>query len=234
MSEIITATKNEWLEARRELLKAEKALTHENDKVAAQRRALPWVKIDKQYMFETETGEVSFADLFGDKSQLIIYHFMMGEDWQEGCKSCSFWADTYNGLSGHLGAQDIAFVAISKATIRKIELFKNRMGWGFDWVSSAPNNFNADFNVGFGDHYDMPERMTYNFKQIDNIQMDEMHGTSVFAKDDKGNVYHTYSTYGRGLDATNAAYRYIDLTPKGRMEPKEGNPMVWVKHHDKY
>ena len=229
------ATREEWLAARKELLLREKEHTRMKDDITRARQALPWVKIDKDYEFATQDGPKTLSELFGNKSQLITYHFMFGSEWQDPCKSCSFWADSYNGLSPHLAAQDIAFVAVSSAPLDRLLPFKERMGWTFNWVSSHGNDFNFDLDVGFGP--DRPKHLprSYNFGTMQNAPLDEMHGTSVFAKDDDGNVYHTYSVYGRGLDATNAAYSYIDLTPKARnAEPSEGNPMGWLEYHDAY
>ncbi|PRY80172.1 DUF899 domain-containing protein [Rhodobacteraceae bacterium D3-12] len=229
-----TVTRAEWLEARRALLEQEKAHTKQKDEITKARMALPRVLLEKEYVFETEGGEVQLADLFKSRSQLIVYHFMYGPEWKAGCVSCSFWADSFNGLAPHLAERDTAFVAVSSAPMSMITSFKKRMGWDFEWVSSRPNTFNADFNVGF--YPDRPDDspMMYNFKEIEAAQMDEMHGTSVFAKGGDGSIYHTYSTYGRGLDITNAAYAYLDMTPAGRNEPSSGNPMAWVKHHDAY
>lgn len=226
--------RQEWLSARRALLEMEKAHTRKKDEITRVRQALPWVKLKKNYKFQTENGEVLMPELFGDHSQLIVYHFMFGPEWQEGCVSCSFWADNFNGLAPHLAEKDIAFVAISSAPMSEIEPFKKRMGWSFDWVSSAPSSFNSDLDVGFGPDRPTDRPLMYNFEEIESAFMDEMHGTSVFVKSDDGEIYHTYSTYGRGLDITNAAYSYIDMTPKGRNEAPEGNPMSWVKHHDAY
>lgn len=228
------ATREDWLKARLALLDRERALTKLKDEVSAARRDLPWVKVENDYVFETEDGPRSLSKLFGQRSQLIVYHFMFGRDWEEGCKSCSFWADSYEGLAPHLAARDIAFTAISSAPLARLLAFKKRMGWNFDWASSSENSFNHDLDVGFDEGRPKDLSRAYNFGLMPDAFMDEMHGTSVFAKDEDGVVYHTYSTYGRGLDATNAAYAYIDLTPKGRNEPSEGNPMAWLRHHDKY
>ena len=227
-------SRDQWLEARMELLNREKALTRERDALTASRRALPWVKLEKDYVFETDTGTATLSELFGDRSQLIVYHFMFGPEWREGCVSCSFWADTFNGIEPHLAGRDIAFVAISRAPMSMIAPFKKRMEWDFTWVSSNTNSFNADFDVSFGSGHKPEEPVFYNYREGAFSPMDEAHGTSVLAKGDDGTIYHTYSTYGRGLDITNAAYSYIDLTPKGRSEPAEGNPMAWVRHHDRY
>lgn len=228
------ATRAQWLEARKDLLAQEKALTHQLDALAAARRTLPWVKVDKNYIFASEQGDVPFEDLFGGHSQLVVYHFMFGPEWDEGCVSCSYWADSFNGTEPHLNARDVAFAAISRAPLSKLMPFKRRMGWDFNWVSSYPNSFNADFGVSFGTDHKREDPVTYNYTENTFYPLDEAHGASVFAKGEDGAIYHTYSTYGRGLDAANAAYTYIDMTPKGRNEPPEGNPMAWVRHHDSY
>ena len=226
-------TKDKWLAARRQLLEREKALTRQKDALAAERRSLPWVRIDGNYIFRSEAGDVRFAELFGECSQLIVYHFMYGPDWETGCVSCSFWADSFNGLQSHLQARDTAFAAVSRAPIETLTAFKTRMGWSFPWVSSFENSFNADFDVSFGSGHNPDDPVFYNFATT-RYPMDEAHGTSIFARGDDGAIYHTYSTYGRGLDVTNAAYAYLDLTPKGRDESGPGNPMAWVRHHDRY
>lgn len=229
-----TATRDEWLEARRALLELEKAHTRQKDEITKARQALPWVRLQQEYLFETDDGEASLTSLFKDHNQLVVYHFMFGPEWKAGCASCSFWADSFNGLSAHLAARNISFVAVSSAPMSMIAPFKQRMGWSFDWVSSSPGHFNEDFDVGFGPKRTADRPLMYNFKEIDSAPMDEMHGTSVFARDVEGTIYHTYSAYGRGLEITNAAYAYIDLTPVGRHEPTIGYPMAWVRHHDAY
>ncbi len=228
------ASREDWLRARLALLAQEKAQTKLRDEIAAARRALPWVRIDKEYQFHTSEGPKSLAQLFGEHSQLIVYHFMFGADWTAACKSCSFWADSFDGLAPHLAARDMAFAAVSSAPLDRISDFRERMGWRFEWVSSNGNGFNHDFDVGFDAACPPELPRSYNFGTMNVAPMDEMHGTSVFARDDAGAIYHTYSTYGRGLDATNAAYAYMDLTPKGRNEPSEGNPMAWVRYHTDY
>lgn len=229
------ASRADWLTARKALLAREKEHTRLKDDIAKARQALPWVKVEDSYIFETSTGQKSLSDLFGGRSQLITYHFMFGPDWENPCKSCSFWADSYAGLTPHLAAQDIAFVAVSSAPIARLLPFKARMGWDFEWVSSHGTAFNVDYDVGFGPDRPDDRHNSYNFGTMQNPHLDEMHGTSVFAKDDGGAVYHTYSMYGRGLDATNAAYAYMDLTPNGRRsEPPEGNPMAWLEYRDSY
>jgi len=229
-----TTTREDWLQARKALLLREKEHTKLKDEIDAARRALPWVKMEKTYGFHSAEGTKTLGDLFGPHSQLIVYHFMFGPSWDAPCKSCAFWADSYNGLTPHLNARDVAFVAVSSAPLNRLQQFKDRMGWSFDWVSSNGTGFNHDFDVGYGP--DRPENRSnaYNFGTMVSAPMDEMHGTSVFAKDGDGTVFHTYSMYGRGLDATNAAYAYIDLTPNGRSEPSSGNPMAWLQYSDNY
>lgn len=228
------ATRAVWLEARQKLLEQEKAMTWQRDALSANRRALPWVPVNTEYRFETETGAATLKALFGDHSQIIVYHFMFGPHWEEGCKSCSYWADGFNGLEPHFNTRDIAFTAVSRAPMKMIRPFKERMGWNFNWVSSHENTLNADFHVSFGSDHKPEDPTYYNFKNDTFYPVDEAHGTSVFAKGNDGQVYHTYSTYGRGLDINNPAYSYIDLTPNGRNELPQGNPMEWVRHHDRY
>ncbi|MEP3248385.1 MAG: DUF899 family protein [Sneathiella sp.] len=234
MKPVSVVTKEEWIAASRAQLAREKAFTREKDKLTEQRKQLPWLKIEKDYVFEAEAGEVSLEALFGNKSQLIVYHFMFGPDWEEGCVSCSYWADNFNGLQAHLAARDIAFVAISRAPVDRIMSFKKRMGWDFNWVSSHGNSFNEDFDVYFGPDHTGAEPVFYNFTDNTVYPATEAHGTSVLAKGEDGSLYRTYSTFFRGLDITNAAYSYMDMTPKGRNEQPEGNPMSWLRHHDKY
>lgn len=232
MSDINIASREEWLTARRALLEKEKAHTKLKDEVTVQRQALPWVKVEAEYVFDTKDGSKTFNDLFDGKSQMIVYHFMFGPDWEQGCVSCSFWADTFNGLAAHMAARDTAFVVVSSAPLSKINDYKKRMGWEFNWVSSNQNTFNADYNVGFGGIHKNTKPLMYNFQEIEKAMMDEMHGTSVFARKSDNDIYHTYSTYGRGLEITNAAYTYLDLTPKGRDE--NGAGMSWLRRHDSY
>ena len=212
-----TVADNEaWLAARLELLQAEKDLLKLRDKVSAQRRALLWTKVDQDYRFDTNAGNKSLSDLFGDSSQLIVQHFMMGDDWQAGCVSCSFWADGFDGTTMHLKNRDAAFVCVSSATLPTIDAFKSRMGWQFDWVSAANSTFNQDYQVTFADR---PEGtpVHYNYRDTQ-FPSPEAPGISVFAKDGDGQVFHTYSCYSRGLDNMNVAYQYLDLLPKGRSE----------------
>jgi predicted dithiol-disulfide oxidoreductase (DUF899 family) len=224
----------EWLAARRELLGKEKELTRLRDELGRARRGLPWRRIDKSYLFDAPEGKQSLADLFEGRSQLIVQHFMFDPSWEAGCKSCSFWADGFDGIPIHLKHRDVTFVAVSKAPLAKLEAFKQRMGWSFRWVSSFGTDFNRDFHVSFdADELERGEA-EYNFGRIGGDYPSEMPGVSVFAKDDAGNVFHTYSCYARGLDILNPAYHYLDLVPKGRDEADLSFSMAWVRLHDEY
>lgn len=221
----------EWLAARKGFLAKEKEFTKARDELSRQRRELPWVKVDKSYVFDGPSGKESLSDLFAGRGQLIVYHFMFGPDWNEGCPSCSFWADNYNGVAVHLAHRDVSLVAISRAPLEKLEAYRKRMGWSFKWVSSASNDFNRDYHVSF-----TPEEQgtaVYNYA-AGGFGSSEAPGASVFAKDDAGGVFHTYSCYARGLDALNGAYQLLDLVPKGRDEQGLPYPMAWVRRHDKY
>lgn len=230
---IDTVSRDEWLQARLELLDQEKELTKLRDKTSATRRNLPRVKVDRNYVFKTNQGEKSLADLFDTKSQLIIYHFMYGDDWEEGCKSCSFWADNFNGIDVHLAHRDVNFIVMSRTELPTLNAFKKRMGWSFEWVSSLGCDFNRDFDVSFDAEDFENETATYNYRPF-TYPMNEHAGVSVFQKDLDGSVYHTYSTYSRGLDILNGAYNYLDLVPKGRDEAQFEYGMEWLRHHDKY
>lgn len=225
-------SRSEWLAARKALLDREKAFTRERDALSAERRKLPWVRVDKAYEFEGPAGKETLADLFGGKSQLAVYHFMLGPDWQEGCKSCSFWADNFNGVDVHLAHRDLALVAVSRAPLAKIEAFKRRMGWTFKWVSSFGSDFNRAFNVSFAPD-ELGGEVLYNYEQ-QKFPADEAPGMSVFHRAAGGAVFHTYSCYARGLDMINGAYHILDLAPKGRDEGALPFTMSWVRHHDKY
>ncbi len=222
----------EWLAARKELLRVEKEFTRRRDELSRQRRALPWVKLDKDYVFTGPQGKVTLGQLFGDRSQLIVYHFMFGAGWEEGCKGCSFVSDHFNGALAHLRAKDIAFAAVAAAPLAEFTPFKARMGWTFPWVSSHGSDFNHDFGVGFTSEQIATGRVPYNYT-LRPFPMEEAPGLSVFLKNADGEIFHTYSTYGRGLDALIGAYQLIDLTPHGRNEDPE-QPMSWVRHHDRY
>ena len=226
-------TPSEWLTARMELLAEEKRLTHQMDAVSARRRALPWVKIDKDYRFESRCGSISLAELFGTKSQLVIQHFMLGPDWKEGCPSCSYMADHTDGMLPHLAARDTTMLAVSRAPLAEIEAFKQRMGWSFEWVSSHESEFNHDFHVSFTEEQVASGKVEYNFTE-QSFGSTEAPGISVFFKDSDGSVYHTYSVYGRGVELMMGTYRILDLTPKGRDEDNLEFTMEWVRHHDSY
>ena len=229
------ATREQWLEARRALLNEEKALLQQRDAVSAKRRQLPWVAVTEPYQFETDQGRMTLADLFGDKSQLIVQHFMMGENWEEGCPSCSFWADGFDGTTTHLAARDAAFVCVSNTSLEKINAYKKRMGWRFDWVSSLGSSFNHDYQASFTDDEMQRGQVFYNFHET-TFPASEAPGISIFARGSGGDgmIYHTYSCYARGLDNMNVAYQYLDLLPKGRDEDALPHPMAWVKRHDQY
>jgi predicted dithiol-disulfide oxidoreductase (DUF899 family) len=226
-------SREEWLEARRDLLAAEKDLSRRSDQVAALRRRLPWVRVDKTYVFDGPAGKVSFADLFDGRRQLIVQHFMLGPGWEQGCTSCSYMADHVDGMTIHLAHRDIAFVAVSRAPFAEIERFRRRMGWQFKWVSSSSNSFNYDFNVSFTPEQVATGKVDYNYGEWTHAN-DELPGVSVFAKDEAGSVFHTYSAYGRGVEVLMGAYRMLDLTPKGRDEQGLSHTMQWVRHHDRY
>jgi predicted dithiol-disulfide oxidoreductase (DUF899 family) len=223
----------EWIAARSALLVKEKELSKMRDRLNAERRALPWVKVEKQYVFDAPEGKRTLADLFDGRSQLLVKHFMFGPDWEEGCVGCSFGADHVDGARVHLEHHDVSYVAVSRAPWPKIEAFKRRMGWRFQWVSSYHNDFNYDYNVSFTPEQIASGPVFYNYDWRD-IQGDELSGMSVFYKDAAGDVFHTYSWYARGGEVTLGAYSFLDLTPKGRDETINGNLTDWVRHHDRY
>ncbi len=218
---------DEWVEARKALLAEEKAFTRERDALSARRRALPWVRIDKDYTFEGPDGPVTLAGLFDGRAQLVVQHFMFHPDWEAGCKSCSFWADSFDHAVDHLPGRDTSFAAVSRAPIETLEAFRKRMGWTFRWVSSHGSDFNYDFDVSFTPDELAGGKVYYNFQET-TFPAPEAPGISVFARDDDGAVYRTYSTYGRGLDPMNATYQLLDLTPKGRDEDGLSYSMEWV------
>ena len=224
-----TVSREHWIEARKALLRREKEHTRERDRLAEERRALPWVRIEKPYPFQTPEGEQTLADLFDGRSQLIVYHFMLGPDWKEGCASCSFLADHFDGADQHLRYHDVSLVAVSRAPLPQIEAYKRRMGWKFRWVSSFGGDFNHDFNVSFSADELAAGKVLYNFQMTKGYE--ELPGTSVFLKDETGQVFHTYSTYARGLEEVLGAYMFLDMTPKGR---NEASNMDWVRRHDQY
>ena len=224
----------EWLAARRRLLEREKQLTRERDRLNADRRALPWVKVEKEYVFDTLEGKRSLADLFDGRSQLIVQHFMFGPGWTEGCVGCSFKSDHVDGALAHLEAHDVTFVAVSRAPLPEIEAFRKRMGWRFRWVSSHNSDFNFDFQVSFTAEEAASGSAYYNYA-VQPIWGEEAAGNSVFYRDESGTVFHTYSAFARGDESLVATYMYLDLTPKGRNETgPRFNLMDWVRHHDRY
>lgn len=226
-------SKDEWLNARKALLQKEKAFTRQRDQLSRERRELPWVKIEKEYVFDTPKGKETLSDLFDSRSQLLVYHFMFGPDWVEGCPSCSFWADNFNGIDIHLQHRDVTLIAISKAPLKKLEAYQSRMGWNFTWVSSLANDFNRDYSVSFTPEEIERGEVYYNY-QSSQYQSEELAGVSVFFKEETNTIYHTYSTFSRGLDMVNGAYHYLDLVPKGRDEDQLPGTMDWLRHRDKY
>ena len=223
----------EWLAARKAHLAQEKKFSKARDELARQRRELPWVKVEKQFVFDAPGGKESLSDLFAGRNQLIVYHFMFGPGWEQGCPSCSLLADHFDGAVVHLAQRDVTFLAVSRAPLPQIEAFKKRMGWKFKWVSSFENDFNRDYNVSITkDEMDKGE-VYYNYA-LTKFPSEEAPGASVFARDAGGTIFHTYSTYGRGLDILIGAYNYLDLVPKGRDEDALPWSMAWVRHHDCY
>ena len=222
-----------WIEARRKFLAKEKKFTRLRDELARQRRALPWERVDKEYVFDGPKGRETLPELFNGRSQLVVYHFMFAPDWDEGCKHCSFWADNFNGLGIHLNHRDVSFVAISRAPLEKLEAFKKRMGWSFKWVSSGQNDFNYDYQASFTPQEVESGAAFYNYSKLD-VGVSDREGVSVFYRDPSGAVFHTYSSYARGIDMLNTAYHYLDLAPKGRDEDGLEFTQSWVRYHDKY
>jgi len=222
----------EWIAARRQLLAEEKEFTRLRDRLSQRRRDLPWEQVDKDYVFEGPGGRENLSQLFDGRHQLAVYHFMLGPDWQEGCKSCSFWADNFNGIDAHLRQRDVSFIAISRAPWPKIQAFKKRMGWTFKWVSSFNSDFNYDYHVSFRLEQSASREVEYNYAPSQTT-MEELPGISVFYKDDDAKIFHTYSCYARGLDILNGAYHWLDLVPKGRDETGP-HKMAWVRLHDEY
>jgi predicted dithiol-disulfide oxidoreductase (DUF899 family) len=223
----------EWIEARKRLLAKEKEFTRLRDELSRERRALPWVRVDKEYVFEGPDGRETLSQLFVGRSQLMVYHFMFDPSWTEGCKSCSFWADNYDGITAHLNQRDVSLVAISRAPWDRLKAFKRRMGWGFKWVSSYANDFNYDYHVSFTPEQQAKGEAYYNYAMRKNT-LAERPGMSVFYRDARGAVFHTYSCYARGLDMMNTAYHHLDLVPKGRDEAELPWPMAWVRYRDQY
>jgi predicted dithiol-disulfide oxidoreductase (DUF899 family) len=225
-------SRENWIAARKALLQTEKELTHMRERLAEERRALPWEKVEKQYVFDGPNGKETLADLCADKSQLVIYQFMFAPEWDEGCPHCSFWADHYDAMLPHLKQRDVSFVVVSRAPLEKIERFQKRMGWQFKWVSSGQTDYNYDFQASFRQEEIDRKNVFYNY-QTGNMPMTDREGISVFYKDEDGAIFHTYSTYARGIDPVNPTYQFLDLVPKGRDENLK-NPQDWVRHHDRY
>jgi len=226
-------SQQEWIEARKALLAREKELTRARDRLSEERRALPWVKVEKPYLFDSVEGSKTLSDLFKGRPQLVVQHFMFAPEWNEGCKSCSFWADGYERMIPHLAARDTTFAAVSRAPLAKLEAFRKRMGWTFDWVSSAPSDFNFDYAVSFTPDQVKSGAKLYNFG-TSGFGVEEAPGISVFYRDEAGDIFHAYSCFARGLDMMNAAYHYLDLTPLGRHEEGLPYPMDWLRLRDQY
>jgi predicted dithiol-disulfide oxidoreductase (DUF899 family) len=224
---------NEWLAARKAHLADEKAFTRARDALSRKRRELPWEKVEKNYVFDTPSGKQSLADLFGGRSQLIVYHFMLGPDWEQGCPSCSLLADHFDGAVIHLAQRDVAFVVVSRAPLPQIEKFKQRMDWNFKWVSSFGNDFNFDYHVSATPEEKASGKAMYNY-ELREFPSEERPGASVFYKNEAGEILHTYSSYGRGLDILIGTYNFLDIAPKGRDEDALEWTMAWVRHHDRY
>lgn len=225
-------SETEWLTARKALLAKEKEFSQARDKLSEARRALPWVKVEKNYAFEGPNGRETLSDLFAGRSQLMVYHFMLGPGWVQGCPSCSLLADHFDGAVIHLAQRDVTFVVVSRAPIAEIEAYKKRMGWKFKWVSSYGNDFNHDFHVSFTKD-ELANGAEYNYS-TGKIPSEELPGLSAFIKNEAGEVLHTYSSYARGLDILIGAYNFLDMAPKGRDEGALPRTMAWVRRHDEY
>ena len=225
--------RDEWITARKELLRKEKDFTRLRDQLNAERRALPWVKVEKEYLFDTPSGRQSLGDLFDGRSQLVTKHFMFGPDWTDGCVGCSFEMDHIEGALVHLEHHDVSYVVVSRAPLTKIEAFRQRMGWRFRWVSSYGSDFNYDFHVSFTPEQVAGGKAYYNYELRD-VGIDELSGRSVFCRDEAGDIFHTYSSYARGGELFLGSYAVLDITPKGRNETINGNMTDWVRHHDRY
>ena len=222
---------DEWLAARKALLTKEKAFTRLRDELSRERRELPWVKVDRPYSFDGPKGKETLAELFDGRSQLVVYHFMFSPDWQAGCKHCSFWADNFDRVVVHLNHRDVTMLAVSRAPYAKLEAYEKRMGWTFKWVSSGETTFNFDYHASFTPQEVATKSGQFNFTIQDPHESDR-EGVSVFYKDAAGNIFHTYSTYARGIDMFNTAYNYLDIVPKGRDEGGRGP--YWIRRHDEY
>jgi predicted dithiol-disulfide oxidoreductase (DUF899 family) len=226
-------SRDEWIAARKAHLAEEKAFTRARDALSKKRRELPWERTEKTYVFDGPGGKQTLADLFGGKSQLIVYHFMLGPGWEAGCPSCSYLADHFDGAAMHLTQRDVTFVVVSRAPLPEIEKFKARMGWKFKWVSSFGSDFNFDYQVSATPEQKAAGKVMYNY-EMSEFPSDELPGASVFYKNETGEIFHTYSSYGRGLDMFIGAYHFLDIAPRGRDEDGLAFSMAWVRHHDKY
>jgi predicted dithiol-disulfide oxidoreductase (DUF899 family) len=223
----------DWLAARRDLLAKEKEFNRLRDELSAARRELPWEKVEKDYVFDGSNGKETLADLFAGRSQLVVYHFMFAPEWDSGCKSCSWWADNFERNVVHLAQRDVTMLAISRAPLDKLEAFKKRMGWTFKWLSTDGNDFAYDYHVLFKPDPARPGEIDYNYRWRKS-SMSDLPGISVFFRDTDGAIYHTYSTYERGVDMMNAGYHYLDLVPKGRDEDGLSGTQSWVRYRDDY
>jgi predicted dithiol-disulfide oxidoreductase (DUF899 family) len=232
MPEHEVVSHEKWVEARRDLLVHEKEFNRLRDALSQRRRDLPWEEITKEYVFEGPEGPVSLVELFDGQSQLLVYHFMFDPSADEGCPHCSFWADNFDGAPPHLGARDVSFVAVSRAPFAKIAAYRDRMGWSFPWVSAFESDFNYDFDVSFDPEALAIRTASYNYGTTD-PGLEDREGISAFAKGEAGRVFHTYSTYARGIDMVNGTYQFLDLVAKGRDEPADF-PQFWVRRHDEY
>jgi len=224
-------TSDEWIEARKRLLIKEKEFTHLRDQLNQLRRELPWEAVPKQYLFDGPDGKQTLAELFDGRSQLVVYHFMFGPPWDAGCPHCSHWADSFNGIIVHLNHRDVSMIAVSRAPYEKLAAYKRRMGWTFKWVSSSDTDFNFDYHVSFASEEIARKKTFYNYA-VQEQDSTEREGVSVFFKDAAGRLFHTYSTYARGIDLLSVDYNYLDLVPKGRDE--NGRGPFWVRRHDEY
>ena len=229
-----TVSEEEWFEARKALLKKEKEFTALRDQLSQQRRDLPWVAVSKDYVFEGPNEKQTLSELFDDRSQLIVYHFMFDPSWEEGCAHCSFWADNFNGNIVHLNQRDVTMIVVSRAPYSKLAEYKKRMGWDFKWISSYYTDFNYDYHVSFTQEELAKNEAFYNYASYKPDPSLEREGVSVFFKDSRGGMFHTYSAYARGIDMLNVAYHYLDLVPKGRDEADHDFPQFWVRRHDEY